>query len=293
MMIESESGRGGFAPLTSLPGPSGGVESNAARPPFDDGHAEITLPARVEPPPPIGAASGADGREGVYPVPGRSPEMNERIAGHEAGHCLVSRALGSIVHLVEIIPSGDFAGRCVRSGPPSSLNLETPAPTTDQIVDICARLEKLTPEIGSDRVESSEYYLRAQINIIEMVAGECAELILHPELPPLGAVHDFVEAAAFARVAVAAQPAVKALIEYAEAEATALLKANLDIVNALVEALVEHGTLSGTMVDNIISREVAMRSIRREHQRRAEWHRVEKSAAAFDRLIAAAPSGRR
>src|SRR5205807_2880884 len=122
------------------------------------------------------------------------------------------------------------------------------------------------------RVDSAEYYLRAQNNVIELVAAQCAELILHPELPPLGAIHDFVEAAAFAKIAVAAQPAVKALIAYAEAEATALLQANLDIVNALVEALIERGTLTGDEVDAIIWRELAMRSMRQEHKRRVDWH---------------------
>jgi predicted amidohydrolase len=80
------------------------------------------------------------------------------------------------------------------------------------------------PEIGSGRVESAEFYVRAQVSIIELVAGKCAELILHPELPRLGPVHDEIEAAAFARVATASatSPVVAALLAYAEAEATAL-----------------------------------------------------------------------
>jgi hypothetical protein len=264
-------------------GPGGGVESNAARSQFDEGHAAITLPARVERA--TAAAidfTGSSGREGddAYPVPGRTPEMNHRIAGHEIGHAFTSRCLGSHVHFVTIIPHGGFAGRCVRSGPPSELTLtDRPENKTDEILSLCERLQRLTPELGSDRVDSSEYYIRAQNNIIEAVAGECAELILHPELPSLGAVHDFVLAAAFGRIAVAAQPAVVALIEYCSAEATALLRTNLDIVNALVAALVERGTLSGSEVDAIISHEVAMRSIRLEHARREDWQRRIASAA--------------
>jgi hypothetical protein len=57
---------------------------------------------------------------------------------------------------------------------------------------------------------------------------------------------------------------------YCEAEATALLKANLEIVNALVEALIERGMLTGVEVDTIIAHQVAMRSIKLEHQRRDE-----------------------
>src|SRR5665647_702902 len=174
---------------------------------------------------------------GEYPVEGRSELRNLRIAGHETGHAFVTRALGDFVHAVTIVPDrgpNGFEGRCIRSGPITELTLAENGPDkTEQIVDICARLEKLTPELGCARVESSEYYIRAQNNIVELVAAECAELSLHPDLPSLGAIHDFTEANAFARVAVAAQPAVAAL-QYEIKAATALLTANIDIVNALV-----------------------------------------------------------
>src|SRR3977135_2315352 len=66
--------------------------------------------------------------------------------------------------------------RSSRSGPVSSLALdESPEACTDEILSVCERLERLTPEIGSGRVESSEYYIRAQNNIVELVAGKCRE----------------------------------------------------------------------------------------------------------------------
>jgi len=222
---------------------------------------------------------------GGYPVPGRDELRNRRIAGHEIGHAFVSRALGDTVHAVTIIPDrgpNGFEGRCVRSGPISELTLtDCHQSQTEEILSICERLEKLTPELGCARVESSEYYIRAQNNITELVAAECAELILHPDLPSLGAKHDFVEAGAFAKVAVAAQPAVAALISYCRAEATALLAANIDIVNALVEALIEHGTLSGEQVDEIISNCITVRSMAAERQRRVDWKQRESNAATF------------
>jgi hypothetical protein len=114
-----------------------------------------------------------------------------------------------------------------RSGPVTGLalddNPEACIDKTSEILSLCHRLEKPTSEIGSWRVESSEYYIRAQNNIVELVAGKCAEQILHPDLSSLGAVHDFVEADAFAKIAVASRPAVKAPIEYCEAEASALI----------------------------------------------------------------------
>jgi hypothetical protein len=51
-------------------------------------------------------------------------------------------------------------------------------------------------------------------------------LIFYPNHPPLGAIHDHIEAAAFARVAVVSQPATPALIEYCRSEATGLIRAN-------------------------------------------------------------------
>ena len=220
-----------------------------------------------------------------YPVPNRTPIRNRQIAGHEIGHCFTARALGDFVHFVTIIPDltpGGFAGRTVRSGPPSELTLtDCPEIKTDQILSICERLERLTPEIGSPRMESAEFYQRALNNVIELVAGDAAELILHPDLSSLGAVHDFVEADAFARVAVVGQPAVMALVEYCRAEATALLTANIDVVNALVEALIESGTLTGEQVDEIISNCITVRSMAAERQRRVDWKQRESNAATF------------
>lgn len=103
---------------------------------------------------------------------------------------------------------------------------------------------------------------------------------MHPDVSSLGAVHDFVEADAFAKIAVAAQPAVQALIKYCEEETRALILANLDIVNALVDALIEHGILSGDQVNERISHEVAMRLIKIEHQRRDDWRVREKNAVS-------------
>jgi hypothetical protein len=219
-----------------------------------------------------------------YPVKGRTELRNRRIAAHEIGHCFAGRAIGTFIHLVTIIPEedGGFAGRCVRSGPVTELALDDCSVLdTDEIVSICERLERLTPEIGSSRTESSEYYQRCQNNIIELVAAEEAELLLHPELPVLGAQHDFIEAAAFARVAVAAQPAVSAMVEYCKAEARALLEQNVDIVAALVDALIVNGTLVNDEIDAIISAGMTARSVAVERRRRADWRQRESNAAKF------------
>jgi hypothetical protein len=218
----------------------------------------------------------------IYPVPGRSELRNRQIAGHEIGHALVTKCLGDSCWLVTIIPGDDFEGKCVRSGPPFDLTLqENYEDKTQEILTVCERLEQLTPEIGTPRSESGDIYIRSQNNIIALVAGEVAESLLHPDLPSLGSTHDGIEARAFARIAVAASPAVEALINYAAAEATALLTANRDMVDALVEALIDAGELSGTRVDEIISECVVARAVAVEKARRADWKTRQRNATEF------------
>jgi hypothetical protein len=82
----------------------------------------------------------------------------------------------------------------------------------------------------------------------------------------------------------ATQSAASALIQYADRSA-GLIRENLDIVLALVGAIVERGTLSGDAVDQIIEHAGAVRSLAVEHQRRADWRRrVEASARRFSPL---------
>jgi hypothetical protein len=129
-------------------------------------------------------------------------------------------------------------------------------------------------------------------NVIALVAGEAAEMLLHPDLPPLGAQHDFVEADAFAKITVIASPAVAAMIGYAKAEADAILSANLDIAQALVGALEKAGVLSGEQVDQIIANIIAARAAEAERVRRADWRqrgdvlkRTGRMIASLDRVF--------
>jgi hypothetical protein len=282
--FDFESGDGGLSFTSTSPGPDA-VGEGGVRPSFDEGHARFASRTRAEPAQGIGAGLlRADACEG-YPVRGRSEILNRRIASHEVGHALVGRALGSVIHAVTIIPSGGFSGKCTRSGAPSSLSLRSvddgPPLTGSEVVDICARLETLTPETGSSRVADAEYIIRAQVSCIELVAGRVAETILHPDLPPLRSEHDHVEAAAFARISAATRSAATDLIRYAEAEAAGLVRENIDIVRALVDALIAVGILDGTEVDMIIGTAMAKRLADVEMRRRQDWQERTESARTF------------
>lgn len=213
-----------------------------------------------------------------YPVPGRSEIRNARIAAHEIGHTLVGRCIGTHIHSTTIIPEfgpNGYQGRTIRSGPVTELALnDSTVLETPEVVSICERLLELEPELGSCRIESSEYYQRCQGNVIELMGGEAGELLLYPDVPVLGTVHDHTEAQAFAKIAVAASPAVAALIDYCKAEARGLLEANKDIAVALVEALIKKGTLLTEEIDAILSATVVARSLKKGRQRRQDWKRV-------------------
>jgi hypothetical protein len=220
---------------------------------------------------------------GVYPVPGRSPETNLRIAGHEIGHVWIMRCLSDLpISHVSITRGDGFEGRaCGANYEESQCNLED---QTGTIVDGCARIEKLAPGLGSSRVESAELYVKAQTMVIELVAGGIAEKVLFPDQPPLRAEHDKIEARAVAAIACASPRSVDAMLAYAEAEAENLIRENLNVVLALVDALVASpkGKLTGQQVDAVIEN-----AVDREHHltfevgRRADWRCVENGAAAF------------
>jgi hypothetical protein len=88
-------------------------------------------------------------------------------------------------------------------------------------------------------------FIFIQSSMIALLAGQCSEAMLYPDLPPLGTDHDDVEARAYAEIAVVDQGAVEALVAYCRAESMAILMANRDVVEALVEALVDAGELTG------------------------------------------------
>ena len=60
-----------------------------------------------------------------------------------------------------------------------------------------------------------------------------------------------------------------------------MIRANIEIVHALVEALIERGILTGDEIDTIIAREVAAKALANERARRVAWRIVEKNAADF------------
>jgi hypothetical protein len=217
----------------------------------------------------------------------RSPEYNRRIAAHESGHCYVGKAVGTLVDYVTIVPNGVFAGRCVRRGASSSSSLNfvddsQPAPppaTTEELVSICKEIGP--PKIGTRRIKFAKEIAHAQIMCLELVAGTVCERVMFPDCPVLSAEHDDIEARALASVVCAAPEAIDAFVRYAEAEAEELIRAHLGVVTALIDALVERGTLSGEAIDQVIAHAVVMEVAQVERVRRQSWEARVENASRF------------
>jgi hypothetical protein len=219
----------------------------------------------------------------LNPVPGRSAELNRRIATHEAGHAFVGRCMGTVLHSVSIIPGDGFEGRC-RSTAYRAAFYEKPEGPTVEIVDLCERAQRLMPELGVNRVESAEFFQRSTVLAIELAAGTVAETILHPNETPLPTSHDQIEATAFASLAVASARAVPAFLAYCKAEAAALITDHLGAARAIADALVERGELSGIQVDEIITVAIAQEAVDAEKLRQRKWCGVVANAGRLRRV---------
>jgi hypothetical protein len=217
-----------------------------------------------------------DAGDGRSHLAGRNDQLVKRIATHEAGHAVCARWLGTAVETVTIRPSGGFAGRCVRKG--TSLNLIDAPQEAIDIVEVCGRLGPPCP--GESRNELAAGLIVAQTLMIELAGGNAAERVMFPDLAPLNAPHDLLEAQALAMTCATAS-AVAALVAYAEAEALAIVGSNADVVGALANQLAECGELSGDQVDTVIASAIARRQVEVERERRQDWRRRMANAAAF------------
>jgi hypothetical protein len=158
-----------------------------------------------------------------------------------------------------------------------------PAATTEEIINICAQIG--APEIGMPRVQWAEEIIRAQTLCMELLGGTVCERVIFPHLTPLAALHDQLEARALASVACASRDSIDAMLTYAEPGAEWIIRGQLGVVSALIDALVDKGTLMADEVDLIIRDTIARKLMAAEHDRRKQWQRVLANAATKSREL--------
>jgi hypothetical protein len=209
----------------------------------------------------------------------RTPELDHRIALHEAGHIVVGRALGAEFGGATINAGLDFSG--MAWGP----SFEAPSRLSDLnlATDICDRVRPLMPGLGDRRVDGAEFYTHAHFRIVELMAGTEAERILHTADPPLDAVNDQQQARAFAGVVCCSSSpsAIDRFISYARAEAAAVIAAHRDVVLAIAAGLLEKRTLSAAEIDRIIAASLARQDLEAEKRRRADMARCMANSGRF------------
>jgi hypothetical protein len=171
----------------------------------------------------------------------RLSSFEYRVAAHESGHITAGRLLGlpvagSTINFID----GHFG-----------LTWASDAALVDDgetVETICA---VLTPLIGDDRSDIAAELQRAGHQVISLLAGPIAEdLFCGARLA--GTEHDGIEARAIAGLICRSPTSVDAYLDFARAEASALLADHAASVLAIADALIRYHTIDAAQIDQII-----------------------------------------
>jgi hypothetical protein len=139
---------------------------------------------------------------------------------------------------------------------------------------LCEKLAGLMPGPGESRIDAAEIYAHVFVRVVDLCAGTAAETLLHPDCEPWVAHSDIRQARALASLICSSESAIDAYLMFGLAEAKALIIQHRAAVLAIANALMICRTLDAVMIHEIIARAP-------ERARRADWARVQQSAADF------------
>ena len=202
-----------------------------------------------------------------------------RVSIHEAAHAIIARLFGVPIGLATIEPTAHFAGRVV--GPQADLE-ESAEKILEDALAICDRVRNGAPPAGESREDLEPWLRHAQEHVIELVAGRDAERIAGFEVPKIDASTDMALALLYAATFTLTDDAAQAFVTYAEVEAAALLKRYWPHVEAVAKALMEHKTLTGEQIDQIITATETQLSLEAEKLRRGYFKEAQERAAAME-----------
>jgi hypothetical protein len=208
----------------------------------------------------------------------RSPELDRRIAIHEAGHTVVARALGQPIGGTTIDPGDNYSG--ATWGRPDS----DPSRfcTSEEIIETCIGLASLMPAFGEARDDVARDLVHTHLCVLELLAGTEAERQLFTTASPLEAPHDIAEARAHAALICCSPAAVEAFLIYARTEARELIRLHRHLVQVIADALIERRTMDGTEIDVIVADASAREALRVEQERRTTSKQAATTAATFE-----------
>jgi hypothetical protein len=145
---------------------------------------------------------------------------------------------------------------------------------------VIEQIAELMPRDGDTRDDTAEIYQHVFNRIVELTAGSEAEKLQFGDNWP--ATDGRKQERALAALIFLSPEAQEALISACAAEARAILRRHADVVDALASALVEHRTLNGEQIDDIISRTIAARQLAQEYERRCAWCEIKARADFFE-----------
>jgi hypothetical protein len=190
------------------------------------------------------SAAEAGGGGLVHPLAARSGLLR-LTATHEASHAVVCLALGGEVAAITIISGNGYSGKM------------TPVLSQRQMKDLMTVMLLPGEPIVAREIDADVLRLGCR-HIIEYLAGVVGEWSFLPGLSSSTgdrhrrASHDINLATAIARGISASEEEAKALLSDARAKARDILLDRRRLVEAIADALMARGTMTGDEVDEII-----------------------------------------
>jgi hypothetical protein len=214
---------------------------------------------------------------------GRSPAEDRRIASHEAGHIVIARSIDAPVALATIEGGRDYDG--IVWGTVAMAKDATSLEVSRRAVEKrCAQLAGIMPDLGESKTCVANVIALALDGIIELVAGfEAEEIIVGGAAKAATASGDYQTAWHLGQMICGSASSVPFLIDFARSEARSILLRQKPVLEAVTDALLEHRTLDGDRLDQVIASALVRESADAESVRRTVWAGVLARAAEFEK----------
>jgi hypothetical protein len=204
----------------------------------------------------------------------RTLEQDKRLAAHEAGHCFMRRVFDRAIGGATIVAGDGFSGLVWSDdGDCSKLGSDGE--------EVLAEFNSIAPRIGESRNDAALLIIRASQRAVELLAGDAAEAVLHGGKPLLNANNDWKQAQAYAAIVCVSSTTISDFLDFAFAEATALIEKFRPVVQALADALLERQTLDGKEIDQVIAAALVAQDSAAERLRREQMKLMHDNAQKF------------
>jgi ATP-dependent Zn protease len=160
-----------------------------------------------------------------------------RVALHESGHVVVAIAQGRRIEAVTIIPGRDYDGKVSEAEEPEMMK---------------ALLDFMSGGRADAKVEAT-----ARSKIVGYVAGQVSEWCFCPKESWRSDRHhvsgsDMKLARLFAMAITGSEESAEALLSSSRTQARQILLAHRQLVEAIADALIRHGTMTGAEIEIIL-----------------------------------------